>query len=75
MLQVEGYKFYRKEITGSYFGTDKDKVGLYVIPLNRDNTYDTQGIYEVDTLEGVSEEVLKEINNALNTSFTMEEFN
>ena len=74
MLEVEGYKFYRKEITGSYFGTNKNKDVLVNIPLNRDNTIDID-ILIVETLEGVSEEVLKEINNALNTSFTMEEFN
>jgi len=68
------YTFYKKEITGSYFGTDKDKVGLYVIPLNRDDTYDKQSIYEVDTLEGISKEVLKEINSVLKTKFTMEDF-
>ena len=69
MLEVEGYKFYRKEITGSYFGTNKNKDVLVNIPLNRDNTIDID-ILIVETLEG-----LTEINNALDTSFTMEEFN
>ena len=69
----EEYTFYKKEITGSYFGTDSDKVGLYVLPLNRDDTHDKHGLGEVDTLEGISKEVLKEINSALGTDFTMEE--
>ena len=74
MLEVEGYKFYRKEITGSYFGTNKNKDVLVNIPLNRDNTIDID-ILIVETLEGINKETLTEINNALNTSFTMEEFN
>lgn len=74
MLEVEGYKFYRKEITGSYFGTNKNKDVLVNIPLNRDNTIDID-ILIVETLEGINKETLTEINNALDTSFTMEEFN
>ena len=68
------YTFYMKEITGSYFGTDKDKVGLYVIPVNPVSMgYKISELYEVDTLEGVSKKKLKEINSALGTTFTMED--
>ena len=70
----EEYTFYKSKITGSYFGTDSEKVGLYVIPLNRDNSYPIHSLYEVDTLEGINENELKEINSALGTDFTMEDF-
>jgi hypothetical protein len=68
------YTYYKKEITGSYFATDKDKVGLYVIPLYRDNTWHINDLSIVETLEGINENELKEINSALGTKFTMEDF-
>jgi len=75
-INSDKYTFYKKNIMGHYFGTDNEnKNVLYCIPINSDDTYDTEDIGEVEVWYKGEEKHYKEINNVLGTNFKLTKYN
>jgi hypothetical protein len=70
------YTFYKKDIMGSYFGTDNEnKNVLYYMPIYTDDTFNPEDIGEVEVWYKGEEKQYQEINNVLGTNFKLTKYN